>query len=26
MHTDITEDGAWHSLTVYFHRTATPEP
>jgi len=22
MHTEITEDGSWHSLTVYFHREA----
>jgi len=22
MHTEVTEDGDWHSLTVYFHRSA----
>lgn len=26
LHTEVTPDGAWHSLTVYFHRTGTPEP
>ncbi|HUY50368.1 MAG TPA: hypothetical protein VMV92_32455 [Streptosporangiaceae bacterium] len=21
LHTEVTEDGDWHSLTVYFHRS-----
>ena len=25
MHTEVTQDGDWHSLTVYFLRTGTPE-
>ena len=25
LHTEVTPNGAWHSLTVYFHRTGTPE-
>lgn len=25
LHTEVTQDGAWHSLTVYFHRTGSPE-
>jgi len=25
LHTEVTEDGDWHSLTVYFHRPRTPE-
>jgi hypothetical protein len=24
LHTEITEDGDWHSLTVCFHRSAGP--
>jgi hypothetical protein len=24
MHTEVTESGAWHSLTVYFDRAGTP--
>ncbi len=23
MHTEITEDGDWHSMTVYFHPAST---
>jgi hypothetical protein len=26
LHTEVTEDGDWHSMTVYFHRTRGPEP
>jgi hypothetical protein len=26
LHTEVTEDGDWHSMTVYFHRTGVPEP
>ena len=25
LHTEVTPDGAWHPLTVNFHRTGTPE-
>ena len=24
-HTEVTQDGAWHSLTVCFHRAGSPE-
>jgi hypothetical protein len=26
LHTEVTEDGDWHSLTVYFHRPSTFRP
>jgi hypothetical protein len=26
MHTEVTENGDWHSLTVYFHRPTALRP